>query len=104
MNILLVNWRCMKNPEAGGAEVHFHEIFKRIAAMGHTVTLVSHHYPDAAREEVVDGIRVIRVGNKFLFAQQFKRYYLKRHDGCGLQQFSSQTMVCYRTIESALSD
>jgi len=68
----------MKNPEAGGAEVHFHEIFKRIAALGNSVTLVSHQYKGGAVEEMVDGIRVIRTGNKFLFHQQFKRYYLKR--------------------------
>ena len=77
MKILLINWRCMKNPEAGGAEVHFHEIFKRIAAKGHSVTLVSHYFAGAEREEMVDGIRVLRTGNKYLFNHQFKRYYGK---------------------------
>ena len=27
-----VNWRDLRNPDAGGAEVHLHEILKRLAA------------------------------------------------------------------------
>ena len=77
MKILVINWRCIKNPEAGGAEVHLHEIFKRVAEMGHSVTLVAHHYKGAPKEEIIDGIKVIRVGNKYLFHYQFKRYYKK---------------------------
>jgi glycosyltransferase involved in cell wall biosynthesis len=65
--ILLINWRDIKNPDAGGAEVHYHEIFKRIVAMGHEVTLLSYRYPGGSEEEVVDGIRVVRRGGKFLF-------------------------------------
>ena len=75
MNILAINWRCIKNPEMGGAEIHFHEIFKRIAAKGHNVTLVAHKFTGAPEEETVDGIKIIRIGNKFLFDKQFKSYY-----------------------------
>lgn len=67
MNILVVNWRDIRNPEAGGAEVHLHEIFSRVVARGHTVTLLAHRFPGAPREERVDGIRVIRTGGKFDF-------------------------------------
>ncbi len=77
MNILLINWRCINNPEAGGAEIHLHEIFKRIAEMGHSVTLVAHHYKGAPKEEMIDGIKVVRVGNRYLFNRQFKSYYKK---------------------------
>ena len=75
MKILAVNWRCIKNPEMGGAEIHFHEIFKRIAAKGHSVTLVAHKFKGAPEKETVDGIEIIRIGNKFLFDKQFKKYY-----------------------------
>ncbi len=67
VKILVVNWRDIRNPEAGGAEVHLHEIFGRIAAAGHPVTLVAHHFRGAAREERIDRIRVLRVGGKFDF-------------------------------------
>ena len=81
MKILLINWRCIKNPEAGGAELHMHEIFKRIADMGHSVTLVAHLYKGAPKEEIIDGIKVIRVGNRYLFDRQFKSYYKKNLAG-----------------------
>ena len=40
MNILLVNWQDLENPQAGGAEIHLFEIFSRLAAGGHRVRLV----------------------------------------------------------------
>ena len=81
MKILVVNWRCIKNPEAGGAEIHMHEIFRRIASMGHDVTLVAHAYKGAPKEEVIDGIKTIRIGNRYLFHYAFKRYYKKHLAG-----------------------
>jgi len=67
LNILVVNWRDIRNPEAGGAEVHLHEIFKRIAGMGHRVTLLASGFDGSVPEETVDGIRVVRRGGKFGF-------------------------------------
>ncbi len=75
MNILVINWRCIKNPEMGGAEVHLHEIFKRIVEKGNNVTLVAHKFAGAKDEETVDGIKIIRYGNKYLFNYQFKNFY-----------------------------
>ena len=75
MKILVVNWRCIKNPEAGGAEVHLHEIFKRVVNKGHEVTLVAHGFKGAPDKEVIDGIKVIRHGNRYLFDKQFRRFY-----------------------------
>ena len=40
MRILLVNWQDRENPQAGGAEIHLHEIFGRLAAKGHSVRLL----------------------------------------------------------------
>ncbi len=75
MNILAINWRCIKNPEKGGAEVHFQEIFKRIAKKGHKVTLIVHKFKNAPEKEIIDGIEIIRIGNKYLFDKQFKSFY-----------------------------
>ncbi len=77
MKILAVNWRCVKNPEMGGAEIHFHEIFKLVVKMGHEVTLVVHSFLNGESEEIIDGIKVLRVGNKYTFKKAFKKYYLK---------------------------
>ncbi len=76
--ILVINWRDIKNPEAGGAEVHLHEIFRRIASRGHEVVLLASGYPGGAEEETVDGIRVIRRGRWWNFNYVVPFIYLSR--------------------------
>lgn len=68
MRILLVNWQDRTNPQAGGAEVHLHEIFGRVAAQGHEVRLLCSGYPGAPARDVVDGIAVHRVSSRYGFA------------------------------------
>jgi glycosyltransferase involved in cell wall biosynthesis len=65
MNILIVNWRDIRNPEAGGAEIHLHEIGSRWVKMGHCVTLLCSAFSGSNEEETIEGITVKRVGNKF---------------------------------------
>ncbi len=68
MNILLVNWQDLRNPQAGGAELHLFELFSRLAARGHRVRLVCSGFAGGAPVEVVDGIEVHRVGGRHSFA------------------------------------
>jgi len=67
LNILVINWQDITNPLAGGAEVHLHEIFARLAGLGHKVTLLCHRFDGSPAEEVRNGIRIIRHGGRFLF-------------------------------------
>ena len=62
MRLVAVNWRDLRNPDAGGAEIHLHEILIRMAARGHEVTLFASSYPGAAESDSYDGIDVIRQG------------------------------------------
>lgn len=64
MRLLALNWRDIRSPEAGGAELHLHEILKRLVERGHQVTLVCAQFAHGkgARAEWVDGIRTLRVG------------------------------------------
>lgn len=68
MKILLVNWNDRQNPHAGGAEIHLHELFGRLAGWGHAVDLVASGWPDAPARAELDGIGVQRVGNRHTFA------------------------------------
>ena len=79
-NILVINWQDIKNPLGGGAEVHLHEIFKRIAAMGHQVTLLCCKYPGLPDEDILDGINIFRRGNRnfFNYAVPFQYWKLKK--------------------------
>jgi glycosyltransferase involved in cell wall biosynthesis len=70
VRILLTNWNDRENPHAGGAEIHLHELFGRIAGWGHEVHLVASGWPGAAPRAVVDGIQVQRVGGRHSFALQ----------------------------------
>lgn len=65
--ILVINWQDIRNPLGGGAEVHFHEIFKRIVRRGHEVTLLSCAHPNLPEHEIIDGIEVVRRGPRQLF-------------------------------------
>jgi len=78
MRILLVNWQDIKNPLAGGAEVHLHEVFSRIVRMGHEVTLCCSSFPGAPHEETINGINIIREGGRSLFNFRFFKTYLSR--------------------------
>lgn len=65
--MLAVNWRCARNPLAGGAEIYLQETFRRLVARGHVVTQLAERFAGSAEEELIDGIRVIRFGGKWTF-------------------------------------
>lgn len=67
MRILVVNWRCIRNPLAGGAEIYLQEIFRRLVARGHQVTQMAERFAGSPADEIIDGIRVVRMGGKLTF-------------------------------------
>ncbi len=81
MRILVVNWQDRENPLAGGAEIHLHEIFGRLAARAHQVTLLCGGWPDAPPRAQLDGIDVHRVGTRHSFPFLARRYYARRLAG-----------------------
>jgi len=77
VRILLVNWRDRTNPQAGGAEVHLHEIFGRLAARGHEVHLLVSGYPGAAAEASLDGMVVHRAAGEYGFTLAGRRAFAR---------------------------
>jgi len=75
VRILLVNWQDRENPQAGGAEIHLHEIFGRLAAKGHTVRLFCGGWPSCPPRAELDGIDVYRVGTRHTFPFLAHRFY-----------------------------
>jgi glycosyltransferase involved in cell wall biosynthesis len=67
VKILLVNWQDRLNPLAGGAEIHLHEIFGRLARRGHQVTLLTCGWPGAEARLTLDGMDVHRVASRYSF-------------------------------------
>jgi glycosyltransferase involved in cell wall biosynthesis len=75
VRILLVNWQDRENPQAGGAEIHLHEIFGRLAAKGHSVRLLCGGWAGCPPRALLDGIDVFRVGTRHTFPFLAHRYY-----------------------------
>ena len=67
MKILLIEYRDQTHPEAGGAEIVLHQVFRRIVAAGNQVDYLCNYYPGAKREEICDGIRILRRGRQPYF-------------------------------------
>jgi len=77
MNILIINWRDIKHPKAGGAEVYFHELSKRWIKKGHNVIWLSGGWKNCKKQEEVDGIRIIRVGGELSLYMLVPLEYIK---------------------------
>jgi glycosyltransferase involved in cell wall biosynthesis len=64
VRLLVLNWLDRENPRAGGAEIHLHETFGRIAAGGAEVTLICCGWEGAPPRTELDGMEVLRVGRR----------------------------------------
>ncbi|WP_419166617.1 glycosyltransferase family 4 protein [Candidatus Palauibacter sp.] len=71
--MLLLNWQDRENPEAGGAELHLHEVYGRLADRRHEVRAVVGGWPGAPRFARLDGIEVERVGGRYSYAARARR-------------------------------
>ncbi len=78
MKILILNWLDRENPQAGGAEVHLHEIFRRLVDRGHSVTLLCSAWPGCVRRTILDGIDVHRVGGRYTLSLAAPVYFRRR--------------------------
>jgi glycosyltransferase involved in cell wall biosynthesis len=67
MKILALNWNDLRNPYGGGAEVHLEELLRRLVTYGHEVTLFCSGWTDCLSEETIEGVHIIRRGNRFNF-------------------------------------
>ncbi|MCD4820618.1 MAG: glycosyltransferase family 4 protein [Methanococcoides sp.] len=80
MNILIFNWRDIKNPAAGGAEVFTHEIAERLVAQGHNVSIFTAGFKNSRSSEVINGVKIFRDGNRYTVYLKAKGFY-KKHSG-----------------------
>ena len=62
----------------GGAEIFTREVAKRWVEQGHEVTLFTSEFQNCKREEVVDGVNIVREGGKYSIYWKAKKYY-RRH-------------------------
>jgi glycosyltransferase involved in cell wall biosynthesis len=78
LRVLVVNWQDRENPQAGGAEIHLHEVFGRLARAGDQVTLLCSGFRGSPARTTLDGIEVHRTGGRHSFALRARPYF-RRH-------------------------
>jgi len=76
LRILIYNWRDIKHVWAGGAEVYVHELAKRWVNSGHSVTLFCSSDGKSKREEIIDGVQIVRRGGFFTVYVWAVLYYI----------------------------
>ncbi|QRF74984.1 UDP-D-galactose:(glucosyl)lipopolysaccharide-1,6-D-galactosyltransferase [Thermoplasmatales archaeon] len=64
-NFVIINWRDILNPKAGGAERYCYEMARRLASDGIKVTWITSGFEGAPSQEYHEGIKILRVGNVF---------------------------------------
>lgn len=84
LHILIFNWRDTKHVWAGGAEAYIHELAKVWVHDGHHVTVFCGDDRRNGRNEVVDGVQIVRRGGFYtVYIWAFLYYILrfrKRYD------------------------
>lgn len=102
ITILALNWRDPKNPKAGGAEVHAHEMFHRNIDKFQIIHL-SPMFIGGTQEDVIDGVRYIRKGNVITVILYAMLYYIKNRkvidvviDQCNTHRFFTSLYVPHK--------
>ena len=75
LRLLWFNWRDIKHPDAGGAEVFTHEVAHRLAKKGYDVTLFTARSPNSSKREEIDGLKIVRDGGKYTVYNKAKHHY-----------------------------
>ena len=74
---VFLSWKDIKHPQAGGAEIVHQELSTRLVKDGHSVIHLVPGYSACEPEEIIDGIRIIRIGHSVLNFYQLPFYYHK---------------------------
>ena len=75
LRILFLAYRDACNPFNGGGDIYLSELAKGCVNQGHYVTYISSRFPGSKKEEMVDGVKVIRFGSGFTMVFMLFFYY-----------------------------
>lgn len=64
VKILIFNWKDIRHPAAGGAEILIFELARRLVRDRHTVTIFARAFPGCQPTDSIEGITVVRRGQK----------------------------------------
>jgi glycosyltransferase involved in cell wall biosynthesis/SAM-dependent methyltransferase len=81
LRVLFLASRDWYHPATTGGDITLWENARYLASVGHDVTFVAARYADAAPEELLDGIKVVRLGGLHSLWLRTFVYYLSRGRG-----------------------
>lgn len=75
-HILFLNHYDPKNPRGGGAELYSMEVLKRFVRDGYKVTWLAERFNGSEEMDEIDGVKIMRKGNRIVLLWHAFRYYL----------------------------
>ncbi len=81
MRILILNWKDLAHPAAGGAEVFTEHIARELVARGHSVTLFAAAVAGRPSREVVEGVQIVRSGGRLGVYRAARRFWSEEGRG-----------------------
>jgi glycosyltransferase involved in cell wall biosynthesis len=75
VRILILNWKDLAHPAAGGAEVFTEEVARVLVGRGHEVTLHAAAVEGRPARELVEGVEVVRAGGRFGVYRAARRFW-----------------------------
>ncbi|MGI6423485.1 MAG: glycosyltransferase family 4 protein [Candidatus Dojkabacteria bacterium] len=91
-NIVVMAWRDIWHPEAGGAEVYITKMVETLRDNGYTVKYLTSRYKGSKKEEIRDGIEYIRMGNSislYILAPLYYIFNLKKESNLLIENFNA---------------
>lgn len=80
MRILILNWRDLKNPSAGGAELAVDNIARELHKNGHKITIFTSAFDGCKKEENLGYARIVREGSMHTVYLRASSYYRRHKD------------------------
>lgn len=81
MRILILNWKDLAHPAAGGAEVFTEEVARALVGRGHSVTLFVAAVDGRPSRERVEGVDVVRRGGRLGVYRAARRFWSREGRG-----------------------
>jgi glycosyltransferase involved in cell wall biosynthesis len=81
VRILILNWKDLAHPAAGGAEVFTEEVSRALVARGHAVTLHAAAVEGRPDRELVEGVEIVRGGSRLGVYRAARRFWSRQPRG-----------------------
>ena len=75
MRLLVLSWRDLRHPGAGGSEFYVQSVLRHWAANGHAVTMLAAASPGLAPVERLEGYTIERRGNALTVYREARRLH-----------------------------